>query len=285
MTIPAELGKFGKEEGFIDQFIIPLLHRLGFSVVINYHGSREFGKDIVFGQIDHFGHVVYHGLQAKYEPSISLAAVESLIQDAKQAFHNPFEHPQTGVRERISTFYVFNAGSVSDQAREHFFNSLSNPFGGNIRLIDGQALVYLDRWAALAHGQDITERLSGMLFEVRNNIIIARHVEEQLKAFVDKDEPYPMQRLITTAVSGYLERPIIQQKTLSIGAVQTYARQCQIFNAVIDSIDVPLKVENYKKTRAGSAIGLVPKIVAMGNGIEKAIVYLLGELGRPFTGI
>ena len=68
------------------RFLIPLLQRLGFSIVVNFHGTSEFGKDIIFGEIDRFGHVVYHGLQAKYVPSISLSASDELIEDAKQAF-------------------------------------------------------------------------------------------------------------------------------------------------------------------------------------------------------
>lgn len=93
MAFPPELANFNNEESFTDSFLIPLLQRLGFSVVVNFHGTSEFGKDIIFGEIDRFGHVVYHGLQAKYVASTSLSASDELIEDAKQAFNNPFTHP------------------------------------------------------------------------------------------------------------------------------------------------------------------------------------------------
>jgi hypothetical protein len=93
--LPSELESYKKEEHLTDDFLIPLLQRLGFSIVVNFHGASEFGKDIIFGEIDRFGRVVYHGLQAKYVPSISLSASDELIEDAKQAFNNPFTHPQT----------------------------------------------------------------------------------------------------------------------------------------------------------------------------------------------
>ena len=64
MAIPGEFT-YADEAGFITRFVLPLLQRLGYSLVVNYHGTREFGKDLVFGEIDRFGHVVYHGMQVK----------------------------------------------------------------------------------------------------------------------------------------------------------------------------------------------------------------------------
>ena len=63
--IPAELT-FEDEGAFREQFLIPLFLRLGFSTVMNYHGNREFGKDLILGDVDRFQHVVYFGVQAKY---------------------------------------------------------------------------------------------------------------------------------------------------------------------------------------------------------------------------
>ena len=45
MAIPAELRAFGNEAGFRDRFVMPLLHRLGFSIVVKYHGQREFASE------------------------------------------------------------------------------------------------------------------------------------------------------------------------------------------------------------------------------------------------
>ena len=89
MTIPVQFVYKGddKEFQFRDKFVMPLLVRLGFGVVLNYHGCREFGRDVIFGDIDRFGHVVYYGMQIKYETSIGLAASHELIQDAEQGAH------------------------------------------------------------------------------------------------------------------------------------------------------------------------------------------------------
>src|SRR5438128_1190814 len=95
MAIPVSLVFEGqnKEFQFRDKFVMPLLVRLGFGVVANNHGQREFGRDVIFGDVDRLGHVVYYGMQIKYEASISLSDSHSLIQDAEQATHNPFLHP------------------------------------------------------------------------------------------------------------------------------------------------------------------------------------------------
>ncbi|MGD9858247.1 MAG: hypothetical protein AB7U20_25175, partial [Planctomycetaceae bacterium] len=69
-----------KEFQFRDQFVMPLLLRLGFGIVVHYHGTREFGRDVIFGDLDRFGHVVYYGLQIKYESSIGLGASQKLIE-------------------------------------------------------------------------------------------------------------------------------------------------------------------------------------------------------------
>jgi len=59
-VIPPQLTYTGtnKEFQFRDQFVMPLLVRLGFGLVVNYHGAREFGRDVIFGEVDRFGHVV-----------------------------------------------------------------------------------------------------------------------------------------------------------------------------------------------------------------------------------
>ncbi|MEZ6091455.1 MAG: hypothetical protein R3C05_26250 [Pirellulaceae bacterium] len=42
---------------------------------------------MIFGEIDRLGHVVYHGRQAKYVPSISLSSSDELIEDDVNALH------------------------------------------------------------------------------------------------------------------------------------------------------------------------------------------------------
>jgi hypothetical protein len=96
--IPDQLIYSGdqKEFQFRDKFVMPLLVQLGFGIVVNYHGKRELGRDVIFGDLDRFGHVVYFGMQIKYELSIGLSASHDLVHDVVEATNNPFRHPETG---------------------------------------------------------------------------------------------------------------------------------------------------------------------------------------------
>jgi hypothetical protein len=153
-VIPNDLKFTGdkKEFQFRDQFVMPLLAHLGFSVVLNYHGRREFGRDVIFGEVDRFGHFVYYGMQIKYEPSIGLKSSHALAEDAEQATHNPFRNPQTGQDDYISCFYVANAGEYSDEARDNFFNITRRRGVRDAKLLDGNSLVLLNQSAAASSG-------------------------------------------------------------------------------------------------------------------------------------
>ena len=80
MALPPGFN-FANEDDFNQNYVIPLLHRLGYAVVANYHGAVQLAKDLVFAEIDRFGHVRFHAVQTKYVPSVSLTAVQSLIQE------------------------------------------------------------------------------------------------------------------------------------------------------------------------------------------------------------
>jgi hypothetical protein len=216
VAFPKEFA-YVSEDDFVQRFLIPLLHRLGFSLVANYHRSHgELGKDLVFAEIDRFGHVRYSGLQAKYEPSIGLAAVETLIQDRRQAFANPFTHPHTHTEERIQTFYAVNGGSISDDARNHFFGSVGHPLAACCRLLGGQALLALDRWATLTRTDAIVATLHGMLIEIRYNRNIANFVLPYLDNFLKGIcAELPTERFRTEASSDYIARPVLPRAGLA----------------------------------------------------------------------
>ena len=285
MAIPKQLQIYSDEKDFVNRFVIPLLQRLGFSIVVNYHGSHEFGKDIVFGQIDQFGHVVYFGLQAKFVQSISLNAIEDLINDAKQAFNNPFDHPQTGEKQRISVFYAVNAGSFSSQAKTNFFNALSRPYGGMVRLLDGEALLNLDRWAASTRGQESIEKLVGLLIEIHFNTQNILKLVEQVTKFVNKNESsYPMRRLRYIAIGNYLARPSLSGK-LASSPIYDYYDRIRMFNAALDSIGVPLNLASYKQELVSGLREQAKILQTTGIEIQNAIASTLNELGQPISGI
>ena len=169
MPFPAEFNGIRNETQFVKNFVHPLLRKLGFAVILDYHGMEEFGKDLVFGEIDRFGMVRYHAAQAKHHRAISLRDSQDLIEVAKIAFTIPFIHPSTGQPEPISGFYVMTTGTVSLAARRNFFASLVPLFHQNVFLLDGPSLVQLDRWAGTQRALAAHERVAGVFSELDLN--------------------------------------------------------------------------------------------------------------------
>jgi len=284
MAIPNELQQaFSNEEAFCSGFLIPLLHRLGYSLVVNYHGGREFGRDLVFGEIDRFGHIVYHGLQAKYVKSISLRDSEDLVLDAKQAFANPFRHPQKASDERISTFFAVNGGSISDEAHDHYYNSLRNPFGANVRLLSGKDLLALDKLAAFNRNEWIGERISGIILEAQYNKAVAGNLVVMLDAHVHNKGPFPIDRLRTMAVSSYLERPFLLEKDL-YQFIHEYWRSVTGMNEIAMSMDGSLFALGFKEGRLEGIKQFRDRMVIEGNEIERQLSNVLGTL-KPIAGL
>lgn len=210
MAIPAEFSsKYSNEEQFREQFLIPLLHRAGYSVVVNYHGKQEFGKDLVFGEIDAFGHMRYHGLQAKYVGSIGQGEAQDLVNDCKEAYQNPFRHPQTGIEESLDLFYVVNGGSISDNAKTIVFNAMRGEHGGHVRIIDGLGLLALDRLLAIRRAENISAVLVGMRNDCIYNLqMLQRIVEHVARKLADDQHPVTHARMRLAGVESYLVRPL-----------------------------------------------------------------------------
>lgn len=283
MPIAKELSQYPNEAVFTAKFLIPLFHRLGFSVVVNYHGTREFGKDLIFAEIDSFGHVVYHGMQAKFVDSVGLGnATRDLTDDAEQAFANPFIHPQTGASQRISVFYAVNAGNISDQAREHYFNRLRPQYGANVRLMDGPALVALDRMASFKRDSLVRERLTGLIHEFRyNEVCVDRAVDFYEK---NRRSTFPL-RFRTTATLGVLTVPIILDSVF-IQCLNAYWAAISHANHILESTESIATLEEMfpKKPQLVRSV-YVHQVVSLVHGaathIEERIMSFLAELGAP----
>jgi hypothetical protein len=272
MAFPPEF-QYANEGDFIQRLLIPLLQRLGYSLVVNYHGTLEYGKDLLFAEVDRFGHVRYHGLQAKYESSISLNEVETLITDCKQAFNNTFRHPQTGAEEVISSFYAVNGGAVSPQATEHYFASLRKLYGGNVHLLQGKDLVTLDRWAAVNQGNAIGSALSGLLLEIRYN----RRALITIQDVLNQGRSTP-QRLRTEALSRHLTYPIVTD-SISIDRVVAAWQRVAMMNQLLDELAAPLSlVPVVERLKSGLSL-LISTLPADFDALETEVVGVIQRLG------
>lgn len=287
MAIPKEFN-FASEDDFIQRFLIPLLHRLGFSVVANYHRTRgELGKDLVFAEIDRFGHIRYCGLQAKYEDSIGLSAVETLIQDCRQAFANSFTHPHTHTEERIQTFYAVNGGSISDDARQHFFGSVGHPRAECTRLLDGKSLLALDRWAAANRSLATLPDLNGLLHEIAYNRRLALLVVPPLQKLLESQagvepsrvavNPVFPNRFRVNAAAQYLQRPFFVE-AVPAEQVEAYWETLILCNAMLDRC-IGVTTVGVVTGNVKEVVEKAPSVTRIGDELATRITEVLRTLG------
>jgi hypothetical protein len=287
MSIPKEFT-FANEDDFVQRFLIPLLYRLGFSVVANYHRTHgELGKDLVFAEIDRFGHIRYCGLQAKYENSIGLNTVETLIQDCRQAFASPFTHPHTHTAERIQTFYAINGGSISDDARLHFFGSVGHPLADCARLLDGKALLALDRWAATNRSLATLPDLNGLLLEIRYNRKLGGLMQSPLSSLLQSQEGFEAGQVMTNpvfpnrfrlnAVAQYLQRPFFVD-AIPADKIESYWESLVLCNAMLDRC-IGITTVGIVTGNVKGVVEKMPLINALGDSLESKISDVLQTLG------
>lgn len=275
MAIPVEL-KFGNEAEFVGQFVMPLLGRLGYSIIASYHSPSEFGKDIVFADFDKFGQVTYHAIQAKYVESISKGDSTELINQCKEAYAHPFQHPHTGEQHRINSFYVLNAGTYSQQARENFFRQLENPLGGSIRLIDGPALVLLDRFASTSNVAAARHQLSGLRLEQLHNLQKGIQLQSKLQALLTQKPcpiPVPIIRLRHVAIDAFLASPIMPEQ-LDASKLLDHAMSISELNVLLDAMFTTPDTKTIT-----TALGVVTLVVREAAEFARTISQLVEMLG------
>jgi hypothetical protein len=216
---PRKVAEFDykDEREFEKEYVIPKLASLGFDPIWPNHGSHEHGKDLIIASIDPLKGYSYHGVQVKYEHIASGNSVESIINDAKQAFRMPFEHRRTGQICRITSFYVLNGGNITVDARTQFFAELRDQHGTDIGLFAGdelKALIAVDR-----------PTLDGLDHEVHMN---ERRMQQLLSA---PDDPRLVRTLRCAALDQFLARPTMRDL---LDVASSYFEQISIANQALE---------------------------------------------------
>lgn len=199
---------FQNEASFRAGFVRPLLNRLGFYLVTEYHGQREFGKDFVFGELHRFGGMRYYAAQVKHERRLRLgAAIGDLIAQVEQAFTTPFTLPDAPQPTYISAVYIFNSGRITTEAKDDLLNRLGrSSYGANVFFLDGERLTDLDRWSGYRTDQDARALLGGL----RTELAVNMHIWETTRRFFSQqDAPIEARSASTFAMDTYLTRPFM----------------------------------------------------------------------------
>jgi len=115
------------ERKFALEVLLPLFRHMGFLDVKYNHGKREFGKDILFSEIDKFGVRRNYGVQAKSGDLSGEAGakIDKIIAQIGDAF--PMSYIDTASREErfISLLVIAISGRFSDNAKEKILKKVS----------------------------------------------------------------------------------------------------------------------------------------------------------------
>lgn len=225
--------KYTSESHFREQFVKPLLNRLGFFAVVETHGQREFGKDFVFSEVTPLGIIRHYAAQVKHEESIQQtqhAKLSELAEQIRQAFTVPFKLADSPRERHVSAVYVFNSGSLTEGAQEYLLRILEKAsFGDNVHFIDGSRLDSLNRFTSYARNQDLRMRLLGLRTQLRINTLIWQSIKEDLPSFREA------RGAILAAVEAFLTSPVCVEQ-ISMEDVRSGRSRASSMQYVTDTL-------------------------------------------------
>jgi hypothetical protein len=151
------------------EVLVPLFEAMGFHDVIEFHGTLEFGKDIVFYEEDRFGERIYYGVSVKAKDihgtvAKSGNASEVLIQ-AQQALAEPWVDPFNGKEHLIDWVIIATSGKITHVAA---FGIRERMRGSHVRFLHGTKLLSLiDKYAPT-----LIENLAGESVDIDQEQVI-----------------------------------------------------------------------------------------------------------------
>lgn len=167
------------EQQYTDMSIIPLLRRMGFIEVTNNHGISEFGKDILFSEVNKFGEKRYSAAQVKVGDISGSAQGEItvVVRQLKMALTIKFDDLITKKKQSILEIYLITSGKFTNNAKQIIIGNLElAPYLHRIHLLEGQHIEELKK----RNFQEINELMMGQLHELNQNRKIADLIQSYL---------------------------------------------------------------------------------------------------------
>lgn len=271
-------ARFKDEAEFRDQFVKPLLTRMGFYGIAHLHGAREFGKDFVFSELTKFGFIRHFAAQVKHEEKIhqtQKGKITELIEQVRQAFSVPFKLPDSPRDRHVSAVYIFNSGEITDGAKEHLSQELIRErFGDNVHVFDGDRLDTLNRLTAYQREQETRPLLLGLRNQLFLNAKIWESTIADLPQFSEARGP------LLAGIEGFLSAPIFPDH-IPLNEVIVIWQKARIVDAVMTRHrngfrGTPEVTENDTATVRRLCTELIHHAVAVSSGIDKCV-----ELFKP----
>ena len=134
------------EHIFTTEILLPTLKKMGFLEVKYTHGTKEFGKDIIFSKINEFNRIEYYALQAKagdVKGSVS-GQVNELIQQIDDAFRIPFNLMGASNEIYITKVIIGISGKFTENAEIKIRHKVDKRILGNLIFLDKEQILNLN---------------------------------------------------------------------------------------------------------------------------------------------
>jgi len=268
--------KFADEASFRTNFVKPLLNKLGFFLVTDYHGQREFGKDFVFSELHRFGGMRHYAAQVKHKPTIRLGGdVDDLLTQIKQAFPNPFTLPDSHEEAYISAFYILNSGGITVAANDDLIQWIrQTSYRGNVHFLDGERLDSLNQWATFQNDQNIRHRLLGL----KNQLNINIKIWDNIRKHAEEETFREARGSFLTGIEAFLSSPILPERISQNDLMQLW-QHARIIDSICSRYLLGTKVkEEIKKQDTKNVIRLVNESKSYALQVISGIDGVISEL-------
>lgn len=188
------------EKELSKKVIVPLLRKMGYSSVQYRCGFDEFGRDIIFCELDKFRNPRWMGAQVKAvkihgTSSRSKGNVQEIINKIQEAFDNPFFETASNKEEYIKDMYIITSREITPKASVSIKNRFRNQ---NVHFIDGQKLIELIQMhsPSLLYTDQNTDLIKSKILdyakkykgEIGSSFMVVRELEEWYKSKVKLNE-------------------------------------------------------------------------------------------------
>jgi hypothetical protein len=222
-----------KEEGFREEFIKPLLVKMGFVNISNKHGSLEFGKDYVFSEIDRFMHYRHMVVQAKHLKTINRGhKVDELLSQSRQAFNETYRLPSIHGDRRVSAVYVFNTGKITDSAQKQMRDALAPVMSVNVHFFDGHHLELMARSTFQRYEEAVRIRLLSLNMQLAINRSVLKRLDDQFAADPKNATEIEIRGFMFRGMEDYLAEPPIRDRRAIVLVMQLW-QHYSIINAIV----------------------------------------------------
>lgn len=130
---------------FTKEVVIPVLRRMGFQSVRYNHGVTEYGRDVLFSEVDKFSRVRHYAAQVK-AGSIDASngtLLNQLIAQIDDAFAMPIKGAGKARLLHIAEVFVICSGRISEGAVERLNQKLDPRLAGSLHFLDGEDVKHL----------------------------------------------------------------------------------------------------------------------------------------------